>query len=87
MLYVQKDENDKMGYTITYGKTKTALVEGTDYEVVGYSNNINKGKAKMTIRGLGKYSGTKIVTFTIKERNANDWWSNIINRFASIFSR
>lgn len=48
------------------GETKT-LVEGTDYEIVrnGYSKNINKGTAKMTIRGINAYGGTKTVPFKI----------------------
>ncbi len=48
------------------GAVKT-LVEGTDYEIVrnGYSHNINKGTAKMTIRGINAYGGTKTVPFKI----------------------
>lgn len=48
------------------GAVKT-LVEGTDYEIVrnGYSHNINKGTAKMTIRGINDYGGTKTVPFKI----------------------
>ena len=39
-----------------------------EYEIVAgsYSNNINKGKAKVVIRGLGNYGGTKTATFKIK---------------------
>lgn len=36
-----------------------------DFEIVEYYNNINKGTAKVTIRGKGLYSGTKTVTFKI----------------------
>ena len=36
-----------------------------DYEIVGYKNNINKGKATVTIKGKGNYGGTKTVNFTI----------------------
>ena len=41
------------------------LREGVDYEIVGYSKNINKGKAKITVRGIGEYGGTKTGTFKI----------------------
>ena len=37
-----------------------------DYEIVGYSNNIKKGTAKVTIHGLGNYGGTRTATFKIK---------------------
>ena len=40
----------------------------TDYEIVGYSNNINKGTAKVTIHGLNNYGGTKTVSFKIKSK-------------------
>lgn len=39
-----------------------------DYRIVGYSNNRNKGTAKLTIQGQGLYGGTKTVTFKIKGR-------------------
>lgn len=40
-----------------------------DYKVVGYTNNINKGTAKLTIQGNGNYGGTKTVTFKIKGKS------------------
>lgn len=40
------------------------------YEILGYSNNINKGKkAKITIHGLGAYGGTKTFNFEIKAQS------------------
>ncbi len=45
------------------GQTKT--LRQSDYEIIGYSKNIKKGTAKMTIRGLGEYGGTKTVNFKI----------------------
>ncbi len=39
-----------------------------DYEIVGYSNNIKKGTAKVTIRGIGNYGGTKTVNFKITQK-------------------
>ncbi|MBR1770860.1 MAG: hypothetical protein IJ747_02400 [Lachnospiraceae bacterium] len=45
------------------------LVEGRDFEITGYANNIQKGKAAtLTIRGLGNYGGSKTVKFTILQR-------------------
>ena len=45
-----------------------------DYEIVGYSNNINKGTAKVTIRGTGNYGGLKTQTFKIKAKGFKWWW-------------
>ena len=46
---------------ITTGKT---LIENTDY-TVKYSNNKNVGKAKIKITGIGGYSSSRTITFTI----------------------
>ena len=43
------------------------LIENTDY-IVSYSDNINAGTATVTITGIGAYSGTKKVTFTIEPK-------------------
>lgn len=43
------------------------LIENTDYTVT-YSDNINAGTATATITGIGAYSGTKNVTFTIEPK-------------------
>ncbi len=44
------------------------LLRNEDYEIVGYENNVKQGNAKMTIRGVGSYGGTKTVTFKIKKK-------------------
>ena len=41
-----------------------ALVEGEHYSIQ-YDNNVNVGKGKIIITGLGEYGGTKTVTFKI----------------------
>lgn len=50
--------------SVTY--EDVALVEGEDYSV-SYSNNINAGTATATLTGLGRFSGTKDVAFTINK--------------------
>ncbi len=47
--------------------SRNVLEAGEDFEIVpgSYVNNINKGTAKFTIRGLGDYGGTKEVSFKI----------------------
>lgn len=61
------------GKAITPSVTVTcndkALTNGTDYSVA-YTSNINAGTARVTITGIGAYSGVKIVTFRIKRAKA-----------------
>ena len=38
------------------------------YEIVGYSNNVKAGTAKVTLRGLGDYGGTKVCSFKITKK-------------------
>lgn len=61
------------------GSDKIYLTEGTDYIVVGYYNNIKKGKASILIKGIGEYSGSKIVTFKIVAVNNQSIWEGIFN--------
>lgn len=35
------------------------------FEIIGYSNNIKKGTAKVTIHGIGEYGGSKTASFKI----------------------
>lgn len=51
--------------TVGSGKNKTTLRAGTDFVIEGYSDNTKTGKATMTIRGVGKYGGTKTVKYRI----------------------
>ena len=52
--------------TVTIGSKKNAktLVYDTDFIVVGYKNNKNKGIMTVTLQGVGEYSGIK--TFKVK---------------------
>lgn len=51
-------------------KTKHDLVPNVDFEIVpgSYVNNAKKGSAKVTIRGLGNYGGTKTISFKINAK-------------------
>ena len=44
------------------------------FVIVGYSNNVNKGTAKVTIRGTGNYGGFKTQSFKIKAKGFRWWW-------------
>ncbi len=60
--YVQLTSNDITIKHKTFGK----LEYGKDYIIVGYSNNTAVGTARVTVQGIGDYSGTKTVSFKIK---------------------
>ena len=53
-------------------KAPVYLTEGVDFEVAGYMNNIDKGKASVILRGIGEYGGIKAVDYNITVRNVND---------------
>ncbi len=42
------------------------LQKGTHYEVT-YRNNVNAGKATVTVKGIGSYAGSKNITFKINK--------------------
>lgn len=46
-----------------------ALVKGTDY-VISYSNNVNAGKAFMTLTCIGKYEGEARIAYKILPADA-----------------
>ena len=52
---------------------KSDVSKGTEvtencYEIIGYSNNIKAGTAKVTLRGIGDYGGTKVCSFKITKK-------------------
>ena len=71
------------GTEIEQAKTLTynggTLQKGNDYSAV-YSNNTNAGEASVVITGLGNYSGSKTMTFTIQPRNLSAY-TNDDNKF------
>ena len=52
--------------TVTVMDESTTLTNGTDY-TVAYSNNTNAGTATATITGMGNYTGSRNVNFTINK--------------------
>ncbi len=51
---------------VTVKDGTTTLTQGTDY-TVAYSNNVNAGTATVTVTGIGDYTGTTEVSFTIRK--------------------
>ena len=50
---------------------------GIDY-TVKYSSNVNAGKAKVTVTGIGSYSGKKNIYFIINKSKIDDGRSCLI---------
>ena len=59
--------------SLTY--KKMGLVEGLDYQI-SYSSNISKGKGIITLTGLGNYTGSRTLKFTISARKMKE--ANIV---------
>jgi uncharacterized repeat protein (TIGR02543 family) len=55
----------KPALTVMNGKSR--LTEGVDYEV-SFTKNINAGKATVIVKGIGRYKGTQLITFTINKK-------------------
>lgn len=60
--------------TVTMNGVAEPLVFGKDYEIIeeSYVNHIKKGRAKVTLRGLGNYGGEKTITYNIGAKSL--WW-------------
>lgn len=55
---------DKTGATVN-------LLPGTHFRVTGYTNNVKRGTAKVTIQGIGDLAGTKTITFKIVQKKVD----------------
>ena len=56
-------------YVLSGEESLHALIEGQDFKIVGYGENVGPGTAKMTVGGLGNYTGIATVTFSIFRQN------------------
>ncbi|MCD8397913.1 MAG: leucine-rich repeat protein [Lachnospiraceae bacterium] len=61
------------------------LTEGTDY-TVSYSDNINVGTATAVITGIGNYTGTETIYFTIQALYINSALNTVITLSQSYFT-
>ena len=59
---------------LTVNGAAEPLEYGKDYRIdeTSYQNNVKKGKARVTLRGLENYGGEKTITFTIAAKKI--WW-------------
>ena len=66
------------------GENKVANIEVVEDS---YVKNVNKGTAKVTLRGKGDFGGEKTVTFKIVQRDANtNWWSGLAESLQNLLS-
>lgn len=55
-------------------KLNGQILDQDNYEITGYSNNINKGTATVTIKGKNDCGGVKTAGFKIKGKGFLWWW-------------
>lgn len=70
-IYNGSEHKPEVTVTGIQGSTTRPMEEGKDYEV-SYENNLHAGKAKITVKGKGIYTGTWEQNFTIEPRNLMD---------------
>ena len=78
--YTYRGRGIKPTVTVKFGEEK--LVKGTDF-TVEYSDNVNVGTAKITVKGIGKYSGTGEKTFKIKPLDVTSSYAKVTIPYAS----
>ena len=87
------DKNGNCLTTIKVGKSTKTLTfgseesEGVDFVVLpgSYENNVNKGTAKVTFKGVGEYGGYKTVSFTIGAKSIGTIWQGIWDKIYAVF--
>ena len=70
-VYTQYYEGDEVRPDKSQIEVKLGgvILSPEDYEIVSYADNSCQGTAKLTIKGIGDYGGTKTVSFTIAARS------------------
>ena len=68
LTYTGMAAEPEVKVTRTVGDTTLTLTEGTDY-TLSYDDNVNAGKAEVTVTGAGLYTGEKAAPFEIKAKN------------------
>lgn len=55
-------------------KSGINVLSDVTFDIVGYSNNVKKGRATVIVRGTGNYGGTKSITYNIGTKTFL-WWT------------
>ena len=61
----------KLTPAVTVKDGTRVLKKGTDYQIV-YPDTVNAGTTSLTLKGIGNYTGTRSVQYTIKRRSLSD---------------
>ena len=69
-VYLKNDDLKEILYTGSK-KDPKYLDPGKDFIVTGYKNNIKKGTAQVTVKGIDAFAGTKTLTFKIQEKKGD----------------
>ncbi|MBR6468919.1 MAG: hypothetical protein IKS84_00960, partial [Lachnospiraceae bacterium] len=73
---IKPGQTGQPGLVLTAGSKKLRL--GTDYEIVGYYNNIAPGKrATVLIRGIGNCRGIRAINFVITTKPVSQHWGGV----------
>ena len=68
--------------TVTVKYNGTTLKPAKDYTMT-YSNNVNAGTAKIAIKGMGRYTNTRIVTFKINKAEQPDFYVDTSHKYVN----
>lgn len=79
--YTGEEIKPEINITGTVDGVSVELEKGIDYNIE-YSNNINAGTATIKITGLGMFSGTKSVAFTINPIHIEDGYNATIDPYS-----
>lgn len=71
---IKLSATDTTGILTAKDKTgaSVSLQSGMHFSVAGYASTVNKGTARVTLRGTGDFAGTKTVTFKIMPKKVED---------------
>jgi len=64
---VADPKNTGVSFKLTYGGE--ALKEGTDYKVVSLTDPTKAGTCKVTVRGVGKFGGTRVLNIKVAKKS------------------
>ncbi|MDE6601602.1 MAG: hypothetical protein K2K90_05475, partial [Lachnospiraceae bacterium] len=62
------------GKSVISVKVKGKPIDSSQYKIVSYQDNVKKGNASVTIRGVDNYGGVKTVKFKIRAKGFLWWW-------------
>lgn len=66
--YTGKEIRPDSEVQVWINKKSNEKLPETEYEIINYINNVNRGTAALTIRGKNNYGGIKTVKFKIAEK-------------------